>query len=1423
MIENSEEKEIAIVKEEFTEDAEKLAKIVEDAKALHTYEPFSKAPFVIGTLVPRNLEFEIKKSFRPIIDTYGDIDRYVMTGLRYPSKEQLWKALAAEQVDAIALYLYQFDRDQGIIIGDQAGIGKGRQAASVIRHAVLNGYLPIFCTKSPDLFTDIYRDLKAINFGDISPFILNTTSNAQIKDERGNVIFSPLSNDAQMELITTEVEYATLSPESINWHKQSGIKLPDAESKPYITLLEPLDYIPKGYDMIFCSYSQIQSAHPYKRDWLEKLIKRGVVGSKIYKKVVFITDESHMAGGYDSIIGKWIRDVLPHSKACCYLSATFAKYPDVMPLYAKKTAILEASMSDYRFVQAMKGGGLALQEIVASNLAESGQLIRRQRSNEGIKIDYITLDKEPQRSKNRESVDRIISIMNDIVAFEEAYVIPIKDAIHYKAKEENGRVSKGVRGLGVNSTPYFSRVFNIIDQMLFSLKVKEVAEKTIDLLSQDKKVVIAFKSTMGAYLKDLNLNVDQEIPPEGLDFTRTLEKGLKSILSYGFTDIAGQKSRMQIPLDMLGANGKARYDEIKKRIELERTGLSISPIDELIHIIETTRKPSYVGGHSNSNYKVAEVTGRKQRIDLSDDIAVVESYSNNTEKSFRLFNEGKIDVLLINQSGSTGFSAHSSKEFKDQRQRAMIIHQFELDIYIEIQKRGRINRTGQINLPEYYYMTSDIPTEKRLMTMLKGKLKSLDANTTGSQNTNEDTLKSPDIFNKYGDMAAWDWITQNGHMMSVLGYPTYHKEDGQYIRNKSRTGAIRQLTGRAGLLKVDAQEQLYNDLISQYNHIVKVEKQNGTYDLEVEYLPLDAEIKQRFLFEKGNGGTTPFGKDTIRDVTIVNNLKRPLLKSEIDDRIENTLNGEKPSQIRIRLENTINEQFPQIVEKRKKGRQTTIEKLEKEFANLPEAGSGATEQEDEKIKNDIEKTKKLIDKKKASLDKLLDELTVVKETILRYINFWDIGDVVKVPHIGSDLIPSWGIFLGVKYDYWKSNPFTLGNFKFEFAVIDSRKVLTFDLRPDEQKYLSQIYTESKDISEDNVKRINFEWNEMIKLASKKREKRHILTENIIRACDLVGTKNKLVKYNTRDGVIKNGILMHKSFEKDVEGIFYALSPISNAKDQISNLEIDGFLEDHTSNVRFVRKSENYFQVFLSKKNLYKASLDTKLRGLIRKEEDQDSDQLADFVQNASEMTASLHISNLEPFLKRLDSFDIKYHTEAREMEDWEIENKEDWEAKTKKLKGKVFKYRLGKKYGADSNPSFGLVEYIEPQSKSSSDHGFVTYNRKLSTREKYNYTLYPVFESVEEPFNDWKTITSQSALADQSKYAIAGARELPLHSAIEKLGYYILNNLHEDANPEFVVGDYDVYDLGRAFYEDSIGEIDQFDEFISQLQIAKAQ
>ncbi|MBL6447891.1 strawberry notch family protein, partial [Fulvivirga sp. 29W222] len=365
----------------------------------------------------------------------GNIDNYVRDHLKYATVKELWNSLSAEQVDAVALYLEQFDKEMGIIIADQTGIGKGRQAAAVIRHAIVSGYLPIFFTRKPDLFTDMFRDLKSIGFDGIRPFIVNTDTNARIKDAEGHVVFSPLNPNQQKELLTISREVPTESQESMEYHKRINKPLPDPEQYPTITLTESIDYLPEDYDSIFCTYSQVQAAQPYKKLWLSQLIARGVEGSKKYKKVVFILDESHMAGSFDSIVGEWMRRILPKTKTCCFLSATFAKYPEVMPFYAKKTSIRETNMSDMVFVSAMQRGGLALQEIVASNLAESGQLIRRQRSNEGIHVEYKVLDKEPERSKNRASVDRIIRLMNQVVAFEEQFIMPILNEVHSSARK----------------------------------------------------------------------------------------------------------------------------------------------------------------------------------------------------------------------------------------------------------------------------------------------------------------------------------------------------------------------------------------------------------------------------------------------------------------------------------------------------------------------------------------------------------------------------------------------------------------------------------------------------------------------------------------------------------------------------------------------------------------------------------------------------------------------------------------------------------------------------------------------------------------------------------------------------------------------------------------------------------------------------
>lgn len=1415
---------LTTVSKELTPDTGQMAQLADQQRALVPYIPKSAAPYRMDTLIPRNMAFEVQSSLNRIVKEKGNIDTYVRDGLKYVSTDAMWKALASEQVDALALYTKQFERGQGIIIADQTGIGKGRQAAAVIRHAVQNGYLPIFFTKSPNLFTDIYRDLKAIDFADIHPFIVNT-DHAAIKDEHGNVMFSPLQGETQMELLTYSQTYAVESPESLEWHRKMRLPLPNPEAVPTITIHHSSNELPRGYDMIFCTYSQIQAAHYFKRQWIENLCDAGVEGSKHYKEVVFVLDESHLAGGFESIIGTWMRGVLPKTKACCFLSATFAKYPQVMPFYGKKTAIVETGMKDSHLVDSMTRGGLALQEIIASNLSESGQLIRRQRSNEGIEIDYITLDQEPQRSLNRQRVNRIIALMNQVVHFERQYIDPVITGIHAEAKANAELVKHPPKGLGVKQAPYFSRVFNVIDQMLFALKVEGVAQQTIEALQQDKKVVIGFKSTMGAFLKEMNLANGDLIEPEELDFVRTLLKGLESVFYYSHTDIYGEKERRKVALEELSPSGVRAYKRIKKAMLEERSNLSITPIDQLIHLIEQTEKPKGLGGHNESHFRVAEITGRHQRIYFQDDEAIVTSFRKDVEASYRLFNAGEYDVLMINQSGSTGASAHASKDFIDQRQRVMIIHQFDLDVNIVMQILGRVNRTGQVNLPRYVFMISDIPMEVRLMTMLKAKLKSLDANTTGSQHTNDQTLESEDFINKYGDDAAWNWIEENPDMLEALGYPTYSKfrnpetKKTEYKRVDFRDGAIRQLTGRAGLLLVEEQERLYHEILERYKHQVIIEKQRGTYDLETEFLPLNAEVQKKFLYRQGNGGNTPFGKDTLREKTVVDNVNRPFTKNEIDSRLMELLQQKSAQQIKDGLLLKIEKEYPAIIESQRKNAQALIDDLELEVAMLPDPDTSEEEDNGAHQKNAIERKRlyEVIAEKQHALEDYMKALEYTKTKILRYIGYWNIGDLVKVPVPGTIAEePSWGIFLGVQIGKGMKNPYVESNITFLFAVADGRKTLTYSLRKPEHDFISLIYAQHNDISEEDRQHIPQKWDDIIKKVSSKRESRQLLTENILAASGEIGIHNKLIKYNTISGVIKNGILMSRDFGKD--GEHRALLPISNALKAIETMENDTTFEDHQFGVRFKRIGQNHYQVYFNKKEHYQLPLDTNLRKLVMREPGQPESELADFVQNAGEMTAALAKRNLEAFLLLLDEYGIKVEGEARELEDWEIENQQDWSDRTKKS-SLVVSYELGRSYGQGSNPLAGFLSYQPPGEGNALPYGSVSYSRELSDKEKYNYTLVPIFKNIAVPYLEWKKSLTGTPIATEFKVLVGQATSKPIYKAIDLLGYFITNHPHQDGNAEFVFGRYTPQELGKACYEDMIREITPIRGLLDKLKL----
>jgi hypothetical protein len=304
-------------------EAQKLLDSLTDLGA--PYMPASEQGTALNTQVPDSMSFETHDAIQYIkSEVGGDMDNFVRHRLGYHTKAELYKALAAEQIDAVALAIYNIEaRGQGIIDGDQTGIGKGRVAAAMIRYGVLRGFKPIFLTEKPNLFSDLYRDLYAIGSGHLKPFIVNgKEGKTDVKDEEGNVVYQAPPVTEQTDIFKSRK-------------------------------------VPQRFDFVMATYSQFNSPDkkPEKPGFLNAIAENNVM----------VLDEAHNASG-SSNTGEFLQSVVAKAGGVIFLSATFAKRPDNMPIYAMKTAISEANMTKEELVNAIVKGGVALQEVLASQL-----------------------------------------------------------------------------------------------------------------------------------------------------------------------------------------------------------------------------------------------------------------------------------------------------------------------------------------------------------------------------------------------------------------------------------------------------------------------------------------------------------------------------------------------------------------------------------------------------------------------------------------------------------------------------------------------------------------------------------------------------------------------------------------------------------------------------------------------------------------------------------------------------------------------------------------------------------------------------------------------------------------------------------------------------------------------------------------------
>jgi hypothetical protein len=792
-----------------------------------TFKPMSEKKDV-GIMAPKALVDPMLRAMEVVHEEVGDLDQFVTDQLGYSSVEEMHEAFMGIQTDAIAAAIYQMQRSKALIVADQTGVGKGRVAAAMIRWADLHGHLPIFVTEKANLFSDMYRDLKNIGSGQtITPLLFN--ADASITDSStGTKIF-----------------------------RNSGAM------RPVLDRIRETGELPKGSNAVFLTYSQINKEDNRQQQTLQR----------IASNAIFILDESHNAGG-DSNTGDFLTELTTASKGVVFLSATWAKRPDNLPLYAGMTDISIAIPDRDLVASAITAGGAPLQAVLTSLLAQTGQFVRRERSFDGIEFKNQT--DEAGKAKATRISDQVTEILRAIMKADKMF--HNLDFARIVTEAKAAGKSAGSKGLTVSHMEFSSTVHNLVRQLLLALKCDDSIVQIVAAIERGERPIYALENTAGSFLEEYidgnNLAEDDLLP--GLDYSRVTDRTLMRTRYYNETGLEGDKRRVTVPLSDLSPAVREAYDEAQDLIDALKVDLPVSPIDYIRN------------GVTKAGYKIAEITGREWAIDYSGEIPKLTKVPG-IERKDRVntqmqFNNGGLDALLINRAAAAGISLHASHDFRDVRPRHMIVGQPAADVNVVIQMLGRINRTGQVALPLYTMLASALPAEQRPQMNLAKKMKSLNANV--SSNTRAATsVQAVDLMNKYGDKIVAQYLFDNPDMSRMLGLSADTNEQGQAGANE---GLAMKATGHSALLPVAQQQEFMDSISEAYTNYIDFLDETGQNDLEPRTYDFAARETHIERMYQGVDPSSPFGQDAHYGEYSIKRQGKPFTPEEVMEKIAET-------------------------------------------------------------------------------------------------------------------------------------------------------------------------------------------------------------------------------------------------------------------------------------------------------------------------------------------------------------------------------------------------------------------------------------------------------------------------------------------------------------------------------------------------------
>lgn len=1277
-----------------------------------TYTPKSGNPFTLKAVMPADQQEAVNKN----LEKLGDADQFLVDELGYNDKDDLYSHLAAEQVDSVALALQQAKKGNAFIIGDMTGIGKGRQAASLIRYAKKQGQVPVYFTKTAGLLSDVYRDLVDIGNPDLRPFLFGSAKEAAITDSDGKVVFALPSK---------------------------------SEVKRVLDYIEKNGKLPDEYDYVLTTYSQVSNGvYEFDENGArkeKKLAKGKTFGAaalsgqrrrdaieKLMGNAYLILDESHTAGG-NSGQGNYFQHIIQKAKNVTFFSATFAKRPDNMPIYALRTAMNEGGMKSSDLIDAVKRGGATLQEIMSQTLTQCGQMIRRERDMTGVTIDWKAIDDPERVQEQREQYDSIIGLFNDIINFQKKYVSSYVDERNDElaAIQSTIGIKKGTAALGIKNQPFASKAFNTVQQVLLSLKAKSAAERAIDYLKQGMKPVIALNNTNESQTGNLALGEEMDAP----DLGTSLKKGLEGTLRYTQKDAKDNSESGYIKLSDLGDEAVEAYHELEKKIEQTSTGLSLSPIDVIKNELQ------------KAGYKVGELTGRQTEFVYNDNGTVTKVKRADTDKKklARDFNDGKIDALILNKSAATGISLHASSKYKDQKKRVMIVAQQQLDVNDEVQMRGRIDRTGQVARGAYEYVVSLIPAEQRLLMMFKAKLKSLDANTTSSQKSKFNEMEVADITNKYGDKVVREYMAEHldlyARMADPFGWEKSHGDDlsridpqtliasGGGVGDGEAGADASKLLGRMALLRVSEQEKMLQEIGELYANEIQRLNEMGENDLEITELPLKAKTLHKEVWKQGAepGGDNAFADNTYIEKVNMAILKKPMKASEVKASQDGLTGGKTWDEYKTEKKAAVKEYFDQkIADETQKYEERAVKAATKakekyiKDAKKGQKDSGMSDEQIEKMAG--YQYDNIYKQEKDKLNDVMKNLKAKAEMFERVLDTFDTNQTFALP---TDMnnpneLSGFGNSYGRLIDIKITDNYSPNASSVSFATLDGRRKITFPIvgkvgagegNIDVISAIDNMTKQAISMGDSHLRVLNQNFDNWDRLTSNESRKNgYIVTGNLMQA--LVDSKDQglggqLVKYTTDTGEVKTGILMPDRF--DPKGLTTD-APINSVAEKFELSSWHGGIDEVTSSdgevkVKRIDNNRGYYyelRVPKSKAKGGKYFMDEDLLKLVNGN---------NFETRGNNMLAEFKPEQLKPVLDRLSKMGVKVQEERNTSEDEGTHFREDRgfqysKTDTKDVKNsRIIPEDVDKNVSSQIEKKFDsaiedIVEYAEDRDKS---------------------------------------------------------------------------------------------------------------------------